>query len=378
MTPSYVFDLDIFNKRIDDIRGAIPGIPLVYSIKANPFLLPYLPDTIAHIEVCSPGEFSICRELQVSPGKMIYSGVMKEETDIAEALTYGADLITAESIRHFELIRDAAAKLKKKVSILLRLSSGNQFGMSVGDIRTVLTMAEGLEDLHIAGLHYYSGTAKKKKQVEADIGHLAKVLHELKAECGFTCELLEYGPGLSAEYFAGTADECETKDMELLAETAPLINELSERINLSIELGRFIAAPCGTYETAVKDLKTVGDVDYMIVDGGTHQVKYFGPNAAMKIPPIEQDHEGSKKEYMICGSLCTTADVLVRNVSLSEVSVGDVLRFKRTGAYSVTEGPVLFLSRRLPEIYVSSQAEGRVLIRKGIEAYSINKGQSLE
>ena len=47
MTPSYIFDLDLFRKRIRDISEALPGIPLVYSIKANPFLLPYLPEDIS-------------------------------------------------------------------------------------------------------------------------------------------------------------------------------------------------------------------------------------------------------------------------------------------------------------------------------------------
>ena len=376
MTPAYIFDLDVFSKRIAAIKAALPEIPLVYSIKANPFLLPYLPKEITHIEVCSPGELAICRELKASPEKIIYSGVVKEETDITEALSYGADIITAESIRHYELIKEAAKKLDKKVKLLLRLSSGNQFGMSEEDMVTVIGDAAEHENIKICGVHYYSGTAKKAAQIEEDIKHLDAALDRLKSEASFKCELLEYGPGLAAEYFAADEDECEKKDMELLEKTAPMIRALSERHSLSIEMGRFMASSCGCYETAVMDIKHTDGVDYILVDGGTHHMKYYGPNAAMKVPVVKQESTGSKEDYTICGSLCTTADVLVRNITLHEVRIGDTLRFMRTGAYCVTEGTALFLSRRMPAVYVTSKKTGKVCVRKEMESYPVNQGQS--
>lgn len=44
--PSYVLDVNRFNKRIDMVRNKLSdGIGLVFSIKANPFLTKYIPDT---------------------------------------------------------------------------------------------------------------------------------------------------------------------------------------------------------------------------------------------------------------------------------------------------------------------------------------------
>ncbi|MBO5550584.1 MAG: alanine racemase [Lachnospiraceae bacterium] len=372
MTPSYIFDIDIFHKRIREISESFPGLKLVYSIKANPFLLPYLPEEITHIEVCSPGELSICRELKIALEKIIYSGLVKEEADIREALSYGVDMITAESLKHYSLIKEAVRQEGGRVRLLPRLTSGNQFGMVKEDVLRIIEDSEGFDRIDICGIHYYSGTAKKTKQIEADIGYLRAVLSELENSCGFNCGMIEYGPGLSAEYFAGSDSACEEKDMELLSEAAPLIMEFSKSCSLSLEFGRFMAAPCGTYETRVMDMKSAGGIDYVIIDGGTHQIRYYGPNAAMKTPPVEQDGDGDEREYMICGSLCTTADVLVRNITLHEVRTDDILRFKRTGAYSVTEGPMLFLSRRMPEIYIRSESEGLKLIRSAEEAYRIN------
>ena len=112
-TPYYVFDTDEFAKRAAMIRAALDckggrRIPLCFSIKANPFLLHRLPAGLDHVEVCSPGELEICIALGVKPECIIYSGVMKEKCDIERAVSYGAGILTCESIRHDAYIRSDA------------------------------------------------------------------------------------------------------------------------------------------------------------------------------------------------------------------------------------------------------------------------------
>lgn len=58
------------------------------------------------MEVCSPGELEICIALGVKPECIIYSGVMKEKCDIERAVSYGAGILTCESIRHATLISE--------------------------------------------------------------------------------------------------------------------------------------------------------------------------------------------------------------------------------------------------------------------------------
>ena len=55
-------------------------------------------------------------------------------------------------------------------------------------------------------------------------------------------------------------------------------------------------------------------------------------------------------DWCLCGSLCTTADVIVRQAPFTNLQIGDVLAFANIGAYSVTEGIHLFLSRTMPRI----------------------------
>ena len=81
------------------------------------------------------------------------------------------------------------------------------------------------------------------------------------------------------------------------------------------------------------------------------------------------------EKYEICGSLCTVSDVIIRQVPLENPETGDILVFERTGAYSVTEGISLFLSRDLPRVYVKS-GEKLTLIREQIRTEEVNYGRT--
>ncbi len=369
-TPAYIFNADRFRERAVLVKSVFTEMDLTFSIKANPFLLAVLPDkgTIRHVEVCSPGELSICRKLEVPGDRIIYSGVMKEERDIEEAVSLNVSYLTAESRTHYELINREGERIGKRLRVLLRLSSGNQFGMSEEDIIGILKDREG-KKAEIAGIHYYSGTAKYKlKQIERDLENLKNLLIHAEKETGFVPELVEYGPGLSAEYFEEPIDE---KDRELLGSVSGAIKGFAEKYTTGIEMGRFLAAPAGRYLTKVMDIKSNGGVNYVICDGGIHQVKYYGQNMGIKVPPVTVIRDGETvaagegpvspgndssgkgmKEYCIAGSLCTTADVLVRDISLPELKTGDILCFDRAGAYAVSEGALAFLSRNMPEIWL--------------------------
>lgn len=129
-TPLYLFDLEAFTARAQRVRAAFGSdVNLCYSMKANPFVLRGLPDVFRWVEVCSPGELTICEKLGIPPERILYSGVNKGADDVARAVALGADLLTAESTLHFELICAAAAAQGKHVRVLPRLTAGSQFGM---------------------------------------------------------------------------------------------------------------------------------------------------------------------------------------------------------------------------------------------------------
>ncbi|MBO4267333.1 MAG: alanine racemase [Lachnospiraceae bacterium] len=353
-TPAFMFDETVLTDRVTDIRKILGDIRLCYSIKANPFLIPTVLPLVDYLEVCSPGELMICKDQKVPGNKIIYSGVHKDAADIEEAIVYGAAILTAESIRHFHLINEMAEKTGKKVNVILRLTSGNQFGMSIEDIESILK--EKTSNITIRGLHYFAGTGRrsaKKKQAELD--KLTTVMNDLEKRSGCSLPMLEYGPGLPHPYFI---DEDFSDTLLPLREIREDLRKVSKERTLSVEMGRFIASSCGYYMTQICDIKKSADVNWIIVDGGINHVNYLGQMVGMKIPVIKQMRNGKfvdapgegGKKYTICGSLCTVNDVLVRELPLNDPAIGDILMFCNIGAYSVTEAPALFLSRDIPSV----------------------------
>lgn len=362
-TPAFIFDADEFGRRAKNVKSAIGGAALCYSIKANPFLLACLPEEIDRVEVCSPGELAICRRVGVDPSTVVYSGVNKGSEDIADAIEYGAELLTAESLRQLGLINAAALAAGKRVRVALRLTSGNQFGMDSENLKRAVAEKGSYEGVDIVAIHYYSGTQKKKLAVvEKELAELEKLADTLEERFGLSGISLEYGPGLPADYFG---DDPEGRDMAVLAEAGAMIAAVAARRSVTVEFGRFLASPCGTYLTAAADIKNNNGENFVICDGGINHLKYYGQTMAMQTPPITLlgDHGEKTEDYTLCGSLCTTADILVRKVTLPALSVGDVLAFGRCGAYSVTEGIGLFLSRQLPRIVLHSERGGNRLLR---------------
>lgn len=372
VTPAYVFDIGKLQARVRKIRKALGGrAELCYAIKANPFLVEDLIGEADAFEVCSPGEYDICESLSVPSAKIVLSGVYKAEKDVRRTVSRCGDraVYTAESPAQLELLCRLAEEFRLRLNVLLRLSSGNQFGMDGQTLTEILQKSNSLP-LSVVGIQYYSGTQKRAEAMSREVRTLCDFALRAK-ELAPTIDRIEYGPGLRVDYFLG--EETEEASLSALAE---ILREVPEPLKVVLEMGRFVAADCGTYYTSIVDLKRTDGNAFCIVDGGIHHLKYYGQTMAMKIPHTRQfpcrKEAGKEERWTVCGALCTTADVLVKDLPLTDAAIGDVIAFEKTGAYSVTEGIGLFLSRDLPRIY--KQEEGkRTLLRDFIKTSEINR-----
>lgn len=376
-TPSFVFDTAALARRMREIKAVVgDSVHLCYSIKANPFLIPAMQALTETLEVCSPGELEICQALGVAPQTILFSGVNKTAEDIEAAMDAGVTRFTAESPLHIRLLNEAALRRGRVYPVLLRLTAGSQFGMDESDLTDAIAHRERYAGLRFTGLHYFSGTqrAKLDKDQRRELSMLGEFMDRLRSEYGFACEQLEYGPGLYFPYFA---HEDHSDTLAPIRALAPDLQALAGRCELTIEMGRFFASECGTYLTTVIDTKLNRGHRYAILDGGIHHVNYLGGTMGMRNPiithlPGAAHAEETEADWSLCGSLCTTADVLVRSIAFSGLTPGDVLAFHNIGAYSVTEGPALFLSRNLPRIILADE-HGAHLVRDTIHASAINQ-----
>ena len=397
-TPSFLFDCDEVLKRASQIKEILNNghgkqpIQLCYSIKANPFLVPYLISAVDFFEVCSPGELSICQYNHVPGDKIIYSGVNKQLDDITEAIRYGAAVLTAESLHQFNLISQAAAHLECHISVILRLSSKSQFGMDLSDIRLILKEHSKNDSyITIQGIHYFAGTQRMKlAHQKEELEELRHIINDLRSESSYALPILEYGPGLGYPYFEGDNFE---DTLDPLKELAPTLSDAAAWSQLTIEMGRFLASSCGYYLTSVVDKKRSFEKNWCILDGGINHVNYYGQMMGLKIPiihylPVERINadfsvltdSGETKntnKWALCGSLCTTNDVLVREYEMYEPNHHDILVFCNLGAYSITEGISLFLSRDMPKVIAYYNGK-TTLLRNTIETWEMNVNNNLK
>ena len=372
-TAYYVFDWRILRRRVAYLQGLLgSNVNLAYAIKANPFLVDGVRDLVARLEICSPGESYICDGLGIDPKMTVISGVNKTPAFIEELVSSTEGRIyTVESLHQFELLEFLSRKYEKRLTVLLRLTNDSQFGINEEDIEQIIAARDTFENLHIQGIQFFSGTQKTSlKKLRREILRLDELLTRLETDCGWRSPELEYGPGFPVSYFGEELDEG-----ELILGLRQLLEQTRWQGEITLELGRSMAACCGRYFTHVADLKNNHGQNYLILDGGMHQMVYYGQYMGMKLPKVTlcgKENLPPAKDWNLCGSLCSMNDILVKGLPLPEVGIGDTLCFYNTGAYCVTEGISLFLSRDLPAVYILDETGKLHRARKTTETYPMN------
>ena len=372
-TPCYIFFDEEIRSRIvliRDIVGEDPGI--CYAIKANPFIVPLMKKYVDRFEACSHGEYKILVERGIEKDRIVYSGVNKSYEIMNELYSEGfSGICTIESVIQFEHLKKVCEENKCKSRVLIRATSGNQFGVAEDDLRMIIGECTSVENMDLAGIHFFSGTQKKDVGIIKDeVGKIRNLCDSISKKLGTNINEIEYGPGLFADYF-GAGNDTEYINEALLA-----IKNGLRGFKVTLELGRFLAYKCGKYYTSVVDKKYIGGKQYVIVDGGIHQVNYYGQLLGIRVPDIKLYHDGidspDEMESIICGSLCTVNDILVKKWK-GNIQMGDIFEFNDAGAYSCTEGGLLFLSRDLPAM-IAVDEEGEILLRDHTPTYVLNGG----
>ena len=223
-SPSYIFDLDALKERVLNIKKILgEDINICYAMKANPFIIEKMKDYIDRYEVCSPGEYEICHRHSVAKDVIIVSGVNKtyESMERIMSLCNGKGIFTIESVEHYDILSKVCKEKNIHIRVVIRLTSGNQFGVDKDTFKNILLKIKENEYLEFAGIHYYSGTQKKLKKVVKEVAMLEEFAKELQDEYGVATDILEYGPGLLFNYFEGE-------------EAPPFEEQLSELKNKAI------------------------------------------------------------------------------------------------------------------------------------------------
>ena len=367
-TPLFIYDCNIIKKRIKYLKSIFKKMDICYAIKANSFVIKEIINDIERVEVCSYGEYQICDKLKIDSNKLVLSGVNKNKLEFDNIFKSQKKIgrYTIESYEQFKLLNELSNTYQNNIDILIRITSGNQFGIDESELDKIFK--EKNSYLNIIGIEYFSGTQKHSlKRIEKECLYLQELFLKIENNYHITLSELEYGPGLPIYYFKEEFDEA-----IFLKEVNDILNKYFSDKKIILEIGRSLVASCGYYCTKVIDLKENKKEKYAILDGGINHLVYYGQTMAMKIPDYEiiNNKEKNKEIVNLCGSLCTTNDILVKQLEVPKLKIGDVFIFKNVGAYSITEGIALFLSRDMPKVVLIS--DKKILVRDTINSYKIN------
>ena len=132
-TPFYLFDGEALERRVAHLREVLPrDTALCYAVKANPFLAREVSALVERLEICSPGEYAICRQLGLEPEQYVIAGVYKDPQwmqELASREDVEKMICTVESMAQYHLLCQVARKHGRRLKLLLRLTSGSQFGL---------------------------------------------------------------------------------------------------------------------------------------------------------------------------------------------------------------------------------------------------------
>lgn len=365
-TPLYIFNIDELIKRTRYLKE-IFQCGIVYAVKANTFIPKEIEDEVERFEICSSGEFEICNKLGINHKKMVISGVYKDYESIDNMISnYDIGKYTIESFEQFKLLEELSNKYNRQIHVLIRLTSNNQFGVNEEEFKYII---KNKKQIIIDGIEYFSGTQKTSlKKINREIDYLCEFINGIEEEFNIKLDEIEYGPGLSINYFQNE----EFNEENYFKEINEAIGKLRYK-KLYLETGRSLTASCGMYLTRVVDMKKNKNGNHVILDGGINHLVYYGQTMAMRLPyfDIFPKKDVKKEIYTLYGSLCTVNDVIIKGVEIQKLEIGDLLIFKNVGAYSSTEGISLFLSRELPGVVLYKDSKFKQ-VRLNLKTSEIN------
>ncbi|MEV6122022.1 diaminopimelate decarboxylase [Streptomyces sp. NPDC052077] len=371
-TPLYVYDADVLRDVFTGLRERLhPAVDVFYSLKANPnvAVCERLGSLGAGAEISSLAELMTVRRAGIAPEDVIFLGPGKTPAELEACVTAGLYAVVCESLDEVaELERLAAAHDVADLPVLLRINpdfrtkgsglamSGKprQFGIDAEVLRRSAGALAGLGRVRVRGFHAYMGTRfLNADDIVHNTREILALSGELAGRLGIDLDTVDFGGGFGVAYFDNE------KDLDL-ATTVDGVNEAVESFlrdhpgcRLINELGRYLAAPCGTYVVRALYVKESLGETFVIADGGTnHHMAAVGIGSFVKrnfpIRSLSRPDEDPAHTYTVTGPLCTPNDVVGKKVRLPRVVPGDLIGVERSGAYGPSASPGLFLSHGYP------------------------------
>jgi len=346
-TPAYVYAEDDMRARarayVEAFQARTDDFEVIYASKALPLTAAYrlFAEEGLSVDVASGGELYLALKAGVDPARIFMHGNNKSDAELQYAFESGIGYVVLDS---FAEIERAERLLDRPQEVLIRVTPGikpsthsfvqtgqldSKFGFGLEDglaAEAVRRVGESPR-LELVGLHAHIGS-----QI-FELEPYARTIQLLAEFVDFDCRLLNVGGGLGIAYTAkdqpaSIEDYVDTKVRGVQQAFDPVPRIL-------IEPGRSLVGNAGLTVYRIGTVKEIPGVrTYVSVDGGMSdnmRPMLYGSRYEAAIAD-RPEAEGTKLAT-VAGMHCESGDILIRDVSLADPQVGDLLVTPATGAY---------------------------------------------
>jgi len=388
-TPLYIMSEDIIRDRINVIKTSFlekhPGTRAFYASKAflSVRMCRILMDENIGLDAVSGCEIYTALKAGVKPENIIFHGNNKTPEELLFAVSNSVGKIAVDSISEIELLSGLAARLDKRIDVLIRINPcvdanthhymntgqrDSKFGIPLSLLKDAVKIILADRRLHYSGLHFHIGSQLFQSECYAAAMTKAfSLMKEIKAELQVDTEILNIGGGYGVDYTDG---EKTVRFPEFIDDIMKTFNHLVndsglKRPEIYIEPGRWITADSGITLYTVGAIKEIPGIrTYVAVDGGMpDNIRPSLYGAEYDALVANKPNAPKEKVVTIAGKCCETGDILIHDICLPVMERGDYLAILDTGAYCYS----------MSNNYNMTPRAALVFIKNGTEQLSIRR-----
>ncbi len=390
-TPLYVMNEDLIRKNCRIYKNAMDkyygGNGLVlYAGKA--FSCKYMCKIAAEeglgLDVVSGGELYTAHKAGFPMERVYFHGNNKTPEELKLAVDLGVGTVIADNIYEIELLNEIAAQAGKTVDIMFRIKPGidahthdfvmtgqidSKFGVALetGEAMEAYKKAATLKSLKVVGVHCHIGSQIFDL---APFEEAARVMMNFIAdlsEVGIKTEKLDLGGGYGIKYTE--ADDPIDYDRYIEA-VSKVVKAVAEERGVALpqimmEPGRSIVASAGITLYKIGAIKDIPGIrTYVSVDGGmADNPRYIMYESKYDAVLASKPDASADKKITLAGKCCESGDILIRDIEMPKLSVGDIIAVQATGAYNYSMASNYNRIPRPPVVMVSG-GEDKLIIKR--------------
>ncbi len=337
------------------------------------------------IDVVSGGELYTALKSGFPAKNIHFHGNNKTLDELKMSLENNVGRIVVDNLYELENINKLAEKMKKKVSISMRIKPGvdahthdfiktgqidSKFGFALENDEAINAVKTACyyDNIELEELHCHIGSQIFEIEpfllaTEVMLDFMAKIKKELNLEIKY----LNLGGGFGIKY---TCKDNTIDYEDYIREISKFVKNKIEKNGLKrpvlcIEPGRSIVGEAGITLYTVGSIKDIPNVrTYVSVDGGMcDNPRYALYGADYYAVIANKALKSADKLVTIAGKCCESGDLIQENINIQNPQEGDILAVLSTGAYNYSMSSNYNRIPRPPILMVKDGVE-RVIVKR--------------